>query len=358
MLISQELRDAANKCYDMAYPFAISFMPSSAVPQFFACEKAVCPNQTIENFFLIGSFGSGVTQRPLAILPQFTVSDVLSLSHFISVSRPDEITAKSTDRNVYRNIIRSVVRDLEGRDAKVVISRQIVAETTATPLNIAEKYFTQFPECMRSIFYTPRTGLWITATPELLIDYTPATGQLLTMSLAGTRRAGEADWDLKNSREHELVTEHIVSVLKDFGMDVAVSEAENLAFGGIEHLCNKITGTGKIDPIELALHLSPTPAVGGWPVAAAIKSIARYEDFDRACYGGFLGVVDAQRSRLFVNLRCCQLIGEKNNNYTWRLIAGGGITNMSDADAEWAETENKIGPLKHILTEEILPLTY
>lgn len=357
MLISHELRAAAKKCYDMAYPFAISFMPSSEVPQFFACEKAVCPNESIECFFLIGSFGSGVSQRPLAVLPQFTAGEVLSLSHFSSVTQPDGITAKSTDRNAYRSIIHNVVSDLQGREAKVVIARQIVAETTANPLDIAEKYFTQFPECMRTIFYTPHTGMWITATPELLIDYTAATEQLRTMSLAGTRRAGEADWDLKNSREHELVTEHIVSVLKEFGMDVSVSEAENLAFGGIEHLCNRITGTGKIDPVELALHLSPTPAVGGWPVADAIKSIARYEDFDRACYGGFLGVVNARRCRLFVNLRCCQLIREKNNNYTWRLIAGGGITNMSDADAEWAETENKIGPLKHILTEKTLPLT-
>lgn len=352
MLISQELRIAAEQCYMRAFPFAISFMPSSDNPRFFACEKAVSPDQTLDNYFLIGCFGGGASQRPQAIVPQFSAADIFSMSRCSAIIPTEEITAQSTGIDEYRQVINNVVSDLRGLDAKVVIARQIVAESTLSPLDIAEKYFNQFPACMRSIFYTPQTGVWITATPELLIDYSLEAGELHTMSLAGTRRTDVADWDLKNNREHELVTEYIVSVLEDFGMDVEISDSENLVFGEIEHLCNRIKATGKIDPVKLAIQLSPTPAVGGWPVDYALESIARYENFDRGCYGGFLGVVSRDRCRLFVNLRCCHLLSSHGNNYRWRLFAGGGITNMSDADAEWAEAENKISPLRNILTDK------
>lgn len=358
MLITKELRAAAQRCYEMSFPFAISLMPHSDEPQFFACDKAVCPHSGLDDYFLTGSFGEGVSQLPLAILPQFSPDEIFAFNLHSPIACKKPIEAKSTGRSEYDDIIRNVVNDLTGLDAKVVIARQIVVETDANPFDVAERYFQEFPACMRSIYYTPQTGLWITATPELLIDYNADSEKLHTMSLAGTRRCGESEWDIKNSREHALVTEYIASVLEDFGMDVSISEAESLPFGKIEHLCNRITAFGIINPVELALRLSPTPAVGGWPVDAALKSIRHYENFDRGCYGGFLGIVTSKRCRLFVNLRCGQLVDSNEGKFTWRLFAGGGITNMSHADVEWAETENKIKPLKNILTEKILSLTY
>lgn len=357
MLISPELRAAAEKCFAMAYPFAVVLMPQSENAVFFACEKAVFPGQTHGNFFLIGRFGCDASRMPLAILPQYSVADILSIRKNTETDISVEITEQSTDRDTYRKIINNVVNDMPGQYAKVVIARQIIAETSVSPLEIAEEYFTQFPTCMRSIFYTPQTGLWITSTPEVLIDYRSDISELNTMSLAGTRRRGETDWDLKNCREHEIVTDYIVSILESAGMEVHTSGPESISFGCIEHLCNRIRATGKINPVELAISLSPTPAVGGWPVADALKTIAHYENFDRGCYGGFLGIVNNQSCHLYVNLRCGQLLGKNNNNFTWRLISGGGITSMSDADTEWAETENKISPLLNILTEKTLSLT-
>lgn len=65
---------------------------------------------------------------------------------------------------------------------------------------------------------------------------------------------------------------------------------ENLPFGAIEHLCNRIEAQGKIEPVDIALKLSPTPAVCGWPKEKAYMTIVTAERHKRSCYGAFIGL--------------------------------------------------------------------
>jgi isochorismate synthase len=74
------------------------------------------------------------------------------------------------------------------------------------------------------------------------------------------------------------------------------------------------------------------------PKESAEGIIERIEDYDREFYSGYLGPVNIQnRSQLFVNIRTMKI--ENGQVYAF---AGGGITEDSDPEKEWNETEIKL----------------
>ena len=81
----------------------------------------------------------------------------------------------------------------------------------------------------------------------------------------------------------------------------------------------------------------------GLPQKEAIELIDSIEEHKRSLYAGCIGVL-GDRTDLFVNLRCAQLI---ENEYF--LYLGGGFTKDSIAKKEWQETENKSRTLLDIL---------
>ncbi len=96
---------------------------------------------------------------------------------------------------------------------------------------------------------------------------------------------------------------------------------------------------------ELALRLSPTPALCGFPVESAMRIIDVCENFDRSYYGGFCGPYQNEGDfNFFVNLRSLRLTPAG-----CALYAGGGINEMSAPDDEWLETENKLSTLLRCL---------
>ena len=69
----------------------------------------------------------------------------------------------------------------------------------------------------------------------------------------------------------------------------------------------------------------------------ALSFIQQHEGYDREFYSGYLGPVNVgNKTHLFVNLRCMKI---QNNVAT--LYAGGGITEDSEPEKEWQETEMK-----------------
>jgi len=98
----------------------------------------------------------------------------------------------------------------------------------------------------------------------------------------------------------------------------------------------KATNFPQLGTVMLKL-LHPTSAVCGMPREAAQEFIAQHENFDRSYFAGFLGPVNlGEETNIYVNLRCARLEGEK----AW-LYAGAGITEDSDPQKEWEETEMK-----------------
>ena len=81
---------------------------------------------------------------------------------------------------------------------------------------------------------------------------------------------------------------------------------------------------------------------------AALALLAELEGFDRGCYAGPVGWVDAAGDGEWaVALRGAQLDGPRA-----RLVAGAGIVAGSDPDAEWEETEAKLAAMRSALTED------
>jgi isochorismate synthase len=74
------------------------------------------------------------------------------------------------------------------------------------------------------------------------------------------------------------------------------------------------------------------------PKDAAEGILERIEDYNREFYSGYLGPVNIQnRSQLFVNIRTMKI--ENGQAFAF---AGGGITEDSDPEKEWNETEIKL----------------
>ncbi len=349
------------RCIAQSMPFALSLQPGETAAAFYASDRVT--DLTAGNIpanwngFIIASFGLGYKQFPEGIEAKYSVNDILSMADVndgncatenLTANLPNTYS-NATNYSEYEQNITRVTTMLDGKDGKTVISRLETLCSNRPPHDVAEKYFTEFTSCFRAMFYTPGKGLWIVATPETLMEYRNSDHTLTTMSLAGTRQTGETQWDKKNTREHELVTEYIYHTLEDAGMSVTVLDSENLPFGKIEHLCNRIEAKGDISPLRLAIKLSPTPAVCGWPVSEAYNSICNLEHHSRECYGGFIGTADKSDMKLYVNLRCCKIARGDDKSFLYNLYAGGGINSMSNPRDEWEETEHKIGPLKRII---------
>lgn len=250
----------------------------------------------------------------------------------------------------YARRINTLVERLRMRGGKTVLAVSRDLHVDLHIFDIFTRLASAYPDAFVFCWKIPDVPeVWIGATPEVLAEV--SGGMFRTMALAGTRRRG-ADgipWDEKNIEEQCMVKDFILDILHDQGLDPTCTAPFTKAAGPVEHICNLIEACMPegCDPLALASALSPTPAVCGLPRAEALSDISGLEEMERGCYGGWCGVMDAgDRCRLFVTLRCMSLDLSARNA---RLYAGGGITHKSDAAAEWAEVNAKMGTLLSVL---------
>lgn len=232
---------------------------------------------------------------------------------------------------------------------KVVFSRIKTATfDTDKYWNLYTKLCTSYPKAFVYLISSPHFGTWIGATPETLLE---SKGDIAkTMSLAGTKEVSKGlEWSTKERQEQQFVTEYISRELKNQGTnDININGPYTAKAGNIEHLRSDITfDLNKKSPMDIAIGLHPTPAVNGVPKEQSKQLIKEIElegsNQDRSIYTGFIGLASETYSKLYVNLRCCQLT--KNNAH---IYVGGGFTLQSDVESEWEETERKSETLTRI----------
>ena len=81
------------------------------------------------------------------------------------------------------------------------------------------------------------------------------------------------------------------------------------------------------------------------PKQQAQDLLSRTEAHDRKLYSGYLGPVNMNEgSYIYVNLRCMEI---QNNKAI--LYAGAGVTEYSDPEQEWYETELKCNTLLNVI---------
>jgi len=207
----------------------------------------------------------------------------------------------------------------------------------------------QYPLACVYFFYIKGIGCWCGATPEKLL--TVEKNELQTVALAGTLPADSTDeWTDKEHDEQNMTEFFIDEAFKSLKLGgYKKSGVETIAAGPIKHLRSTFSWKPKADDLHQKFSkilgaLNPTPAVCGLPQFEASIFISKNEQLERRFYSGFVGLIHRNEAQLFVNLRCMEL-----GKTSALLYAGAGITEDSNPEAEWKETENKMNTLRALL---------
>lgn len=255
--------------------------------------------------------------------------------------------------NSYRVTFARFMEHLQdGMAEKLVLAHRVELSSIATEQVVGafDKALTHYPNAFVSLCYTPQSGLWLCATPEMLLRGDGTDWQ--TVALAGTmpRQAdGEPSvWSEKNRREHRYVQRFIGELLEREGIPFRALDVETTTTGRLQHLQARfaLQLPEGYAPITLAERLHPTPAVCGTPQRVAQRLILEEESAARSYYAGFLGWYEPERRvDLFVQIRCLQLLPEQ----TLRLYAGGGIVCGSSLESEWQEVLHKLSAIHSLI---------
>ncbi len=252
-------------------------------------------------------------------------------------------------------VAQAVQRIRAGAVDKVVLARDLEART-AQPMDprwLLRRLAGSYPSC-----WTFAVDGLVGATPELLVRRD--RGLVTSRVLAGTiRRSGHDDRDLalaaslarssKDLEEHEYAVRSVAGALGPHCSGTNVPEAPFvLHLPNVMHLATDVTGTLASDApgvLELAAALHPTAAVCGTPTGAAADLIDELEGMDRDRYAGPVGWVDANGDgELGIALRCARI--DASDPRSLRLFAGCGVVSGSDPEAELAESDAKLVPMR------------
>ena len=280
-----------------------------------------------------------------------------------------EREVNASEKQFHINLVKKGIKQIQkGAFKKVVLSRRLEVSTKKTPFELFTALLLNYPSGFCYLWYHPRVGLWLGATPEILLK--TANKQINTMSLAGTQKYKGIDnpiWGNKELEEQELVTHYIANKLQEEVEQLKISETQSVRAGNLWHLRTSVSGRMKSNTISNCINaLHPTPAVCGLPQEATKEFILENENYDREYYTGFLGELNFKEetirsgnhrntenqvyksikntTSLYVNLRCMQL---KNTNAL--LYIGGGITKDSIPEKEWEETVAKSETMLKVL---------
>lgn len=200
------------------------------------------------------------------------------------------------------------------------------------------------------LLFLPEAGLWMGASPELFLRR--GEHAIETVSLAGTMKHAEViKWDEKDLKEQDIVSNYILEHLEHFQVEEVEKEGpQTVSAGQVSHLKTifrfpKDGLRGKQGRFVQALH--PTPAVCGYPKDLSKQYILETEQHERGLYAGFLGSIQPDgQFAFYVNIRCMQYFANGAGLYV-----GGGITALSELEAEYNETVLKAENLLRILVK-------
>jgi len=263
------------------------------------------------------------------------------------------------EREAYvKNVRAALDRIADGVVEKVVLGRclEVCSTPALTPHEVTAGLLARRPG--RYVFSLPlderEDAPWLVgASPELLlrrsgdeVSSTPLAGSAPRSDdpVEDARRAEALRASAKDLAEHAFVVDRIAAALGPVCSSLEVPDRpELLGTDAMWHLASPIRGRlaapHDLTALDLAALLHPTPAVGGVPVADAVRLIEELEGPGlRGPFGGFVGWVDEHGDgELAVTIRAGVLDGER-----LRLFAGAGIVAESDPESEADETAAKL----------------
>ncbi len=242
-----------------------------------------------------------------------------------------------------------------GEAEKVVLAREVLArgDGVVSAAMVARSLRAAYPSCFTYLITGADGTAFAGASPELLVRR--SGDRAFAQPMAGSVARGATDAEdeqlarqledsAKDAVEHRIVSDFVVAALRPFARSVSARPAEVVRFTNIQHLATSVNAElthPAAGALELAAALHPTPAVGGWPRAAADKLIDELEGMERGWYAGAVGWIDGRGDGEFAVALRCGLLWEDGA----RLYAGVGVMPDSDPARELEETELKFKAL-------------
>ncbi len=267
--------------------------------------------------------------------------------------------SSSADQSKWHHIVTKAQGAISaGTLKKVVPARhmRVLAEHKLDPSRLMTTLGFLYPNSML-LAARIEEQIFVSATPERLASH--HNGEISCDAMAGTIHRSATEQrdhylgelllsDPKSRHEHQLVVEDINASLEPICSNIKYQKQPSLLrLRNLQHLHTEISGKLKpgINLLQAASRLHPTAAVNGYPGPEASQWLKQNESFDRGWYAGAAGWIDCHGDgELAVLLRCALLDQDQAD-----LFAGAGITDGSDADAEYAETELKFGVMLEAL---------
>ncbi|UII30521.1 isochorismate synthase [Fulvivirga ulvae] len=278
----------------------------------------------------------------------------------VQTTIPSDIRIADTigDKQKFTQLVSTSVKAIQGGQFQKVVPSRKKEITFNQPLNVGDNFLRlakAYPSAFISLVFVPQAGVWMGATPELLISVKDNTFK--SVALAGTQKFEEGTslsnvaWTQKEIEEQALVSRYIINCFKK----IRLREFEELGpktvvAGNLLHLKTEfkvdMLATNFPDLGEIMLKLlHPTSAICGMPLEPAREFLIKHEHYDRQYFAGYLGPANLNNStHLYVNLRCMHI---EENKAT--VFAGAGVTEDSQPEKEWMETEIKMNTLLNII---------
>lgn len=266
-----------------------------------------------------------------------------------AASLPDEGGFKAAVRQAIANFQHSEIK-------KAVLSRifELRLENPVAVEAIMANLLRQNPSGYHFRIPLSNSAELIGASPELLIR--KVGDQIHSNPLAGSARrqsdpfedqrvSNELLASNKDHYEHHLVIDEIRRTLSPYCRALDIPDSPSLMHtAAMWHLSTAIRGELAdlaTNALQLACALHPTPAVCGYPTRLSRKLIDLVEPFERGLFSGMVGWCDDEgNGEWVVTIRCATVEAD-----TVRLFAGAGIVEASSPEAEWRETEAKLGTM-------------
>ena len=253
----------------------------------------------------------------------------------------------SDDKADWNRLMNAIANGISSGEMTKVVSSREVEFTSETPYNVSSilaNLVDNNPNCF--IFGYEKDGrTFVGASPEILVRHRGS--EILSYALAGTApKDGPNAWteeqlltNTKNIIEHNIVRNRIVNTMRQITPHVTVGETGIMELSHLYHLRTIITAKDSTKSlVEWAKLLHPTPALGGEPREKALALLQEYESHERGMYAAPFGFMKDMGDGIVVVAIRSALIMD-NVLYAY---AGCGVVADSDADEEYAETNNKM----------------
>ena len=253
----------------------------------------------------------------------------------------------SDDKADWNRLMNAIANGISSGEMTKVVSSREVEFTSETPYNVSSilaNLVDNNPNCF--IFGYEKDGrTFVGASPEILVRHRGS--EILSYALAGTApKDGPNAWtkeqlltNKKNLVEHNIVRNRIVNTMRQITPDITVGETGIMELSHLYHLRTIITAKDSTKSlVEWAKLLHPTPALGGEPREKALALLQKYESHERGMYAAPFGFMKDMGDGIVVVAIRSALIMD-NVLYAY---AGCGVVADSNADEEYAETNNKM----------------